>query len=185
MEYSDIRNNQKREINMKCNLENIKNDYFLQRVMNNLSKKETLEIIKYNKKIKERLNININDYKEYCETCSTIEIELIPVKNKYGRFINIKEGEELFYHIYFNNNKKEEIKRNKLKENDIVDKINIIIDYQILSFYKLFYYCNFIESISFKRFYRNNVTNMAAIFAGCSLLKEINLSNFNTNNVTI
>ena len=73
--------------------------------MNNLSKKETLEIIKYNKKIKERLNININDYKEYCEKYSSIEIELIPVKNKYGRFINIKKGDELYYHIYFNNNK--------------------------------------------------------------------------------
>ena len=76
MEHSDIKNNHKSELKMKCNLENIKNDYFLQKVMNNLSKKETLEIIKYNKKIKERLNININDHKEYCETYSSIEIEL-------------------------------------------------------------------------------------------------------------
>ena len=67
MEYSDTSNNQNSEIKLKSNLDNIKNDYFLQKVMKHLSKKEALEIIKYNKKIKERLNININDYKEYCE----------------------------------------------------------------------------------------------------------------------
>ena len=49
MEYSDISNNQKGELNVKCNLENIKNDYFLQILMNNLTKKKLLEIIKYKK----------------------------------------------------------------------------------------------------------------------------------------
>ena len=184
MEYSGITNNQKSEIKIKCNLDNIKTDYLLQKVMNNLTKKETLEIVKYNKKIKERLNININDYKEYCEKYSSIEIELIPFKNKCGYFINIKEGDELYYHIYFNNNKEEEIKRYKLEENDAVDKINIIIDYQIVSFGMLFYDCECIESIYFKRFYRNNITNVSKIFFGCSSLKEIDLSNLNTNNVT-
>ena len=41
-----------------------------------------------------------------------------------------------------------------------------------------------IESIKFKKFIRNNVTNMSYMFYGCSSLKEINLNNFNTNNVT-
>ena len=184
MEYSDTSNNQKSEIKLKSNLDNIKNDYFLQKVMNNLSKKETLEIIKYNKKIKERLNININDYKEYCKKYSSIEIELIPIKNKYGPFINIKEGDKLYSHIYFNDNKEEEIKRYELKENDIVHKINIIIDYQIVSFCGLFFGCECIESIYLKRFYRNNVNDMSGMFAKCPSLKEINLSNFNINNVT-
>ena len=184
MEYLDISSDKTSERKIKCNLDNIKNDYFLQKVFNNLSKKETLEIIKYNKKIKERLNININDYKEYCEIYSSIEIELIPAKNKFGKFINIKKGEELYYHIYFNNNKEEEIKRYELKENDIVNKINIIIDYKIISFRGLFFYCGCIEAIHFKRFYRNNVKDMSWMFSQCSSLKEINLSNFNTNNVT-
>ena len=97
--------------------------------------------------------------------------------------INIKKGDELYYHIYFNNNKEEEIKRCELEENYIVDKINILIDYK-LSFWGLFLSCKCIESIYFKRFYRNNVTNMRGMFLECSSLKEINLSNFNTNNVT-
>ena len=49
---------------------------------------------------------------------------------------------------------------------------------------ELFWDCKCIESINFKKFYRNNITNMECIFAGCSSLKELNLSNFNTNNVT-
>ena len=57
------------------------------------------------------INININDYKEYSEKYSSIEIELKPVNNKYGKFNNSKRKDEKYYHIYFNNNI-EEIKRN-------------------------------------------------------------------------
>ena len=41
-----------------------------------------------------------------------------------------------------------------------------------------------IESINFKKFYRDNITDMSNMFSGCSSLKELNLNNFNTNNVT-
>ena len=55
--------------------------------------------------------------------------------------------------------------------------IKIRIDYQIKSFPKLFYECECIESIKFKKFYRNNVTDMSYMFSGCSSLKDLNLSN--------
>ena len=97
----------------------IKSDYFLRKLFYNLLKKKSLDIIKYNKKIKERINISIKDYKEYSEIYSSIEIEIKPVKNKYGEFINIDKENEIFYHIYFNNNK-EEIKRNNLKKKKIL-----------------------------------------------------------------
>ena len=76
---SEISNNQKKDMNkieVKCDFKKIKKDYFLLKVFNNIRKKNLLEITKYNKKIKERLNLNINDYKRYCETYSSIEIEL-------------------------------------------------------------------------------------------------------------
>ena len=42
----------------------------------------------------------------------------------------------------------------------------------------------YIESINFKKFYRNNIINMGSMFYECSSLKELNLNNFNTCNVT-
>ena len=93
--------------------EHIKSKFILLKIFKNISKRKFLDIIRYNKAIKKRININVRDYEE----CSFIEIEIILVKNKYGPFINIKKEEEKYYHIYFYNNKKE-IKRNYLKENE-------------------------------------------------------------------
>ena len=63
-------------------------------------------------------------------------------------------------------------------------KKKIIIDYQVKSFKGLFPRCECIESINFKKFYRNNITDMSGMFYKCSSLKELNINNFNTNNVT-
>ena len=57
--------------------------------------------------------------------------------------------------------KKKEIENTFLDIDDNVSKISIIIDYQMKSFSKLFYYCFSVESIEFKKFYRNNVTDMS------------------------
>ena len=130
----------------------IRTDYFLQKVFDNLKKKRTLEIVKNNKNIKKRINLNINDYKEYSEKYSSIEIEIKPVNNKSGTFINIKEEDEKYYHIYFNNGK-EEIKRNYINKYEKIEIIKIIIDYKIESFEFLFRNCSCIESINFKKFF--------------------------------
>ena len=125
------------KIESKDIFKNLKNDFFLQKLFNHLLKKKILDIIKYNKNIKERINISIQDYKEYSEIYSSIEIEIKPANNKYGKFININEKNENYYHIYFNDNK-EEIKRIYLNENENIDKIKIIIDYQFLIFVTYF-----------------------------------------------
>ena len=174
---------EKNKIELKNIFKNLKGDYFLQKLFNHLSKKKSLEIIKYNKSIKNKINISIVDYKEYSDIYSSIEIELKPAKNKYGNFININKENENYFHIYFND-KKPEIKRNYLKQNEKISKIKIIIDYHIKSFEGLFHYCICLEYINFKKFYRNNITQMKCMFQFCSSLKELNLSNFNTNNVT-
>ena len=171
-----------KHIRIKDLFDNLKSKYILEKVFSFLQEKKSLEIIKYNNNTKKRLNLNIDNYKEYCEKYSSIEIEIIPANNKYGKFINIKEDDKLYYHIYFN--KKEEIKINYLKEEDKVTTINIKIDYHIISFKYLFDNCKCIESIYFKKFYRNTINDMSYMFYDCSLLKEINLSNFYTNKVT-
>ena len=164
--------------------EKIKSDYFLQKLYDNMPKKKKLEIVKYNKKIQNRINLSVKDYKEYSETFTSIEIEIIPTKGEYGEFININENDKLYYHIYFNDNKEEIKNKYEINKKDKITKIKIIIDYQVKSFKELFYKCRCIESINFKEFYRNNINDMSFMFAGCSSLKEINLSNFNTKNVT-
>ena len=165
-------------------LRNLQSDYFIQKFFGYMSERKYLETIRYNKSIQKRINININHYKAYSETKTSIELDIIPMKGgKYGKFININEEDKKYFHIYFNDNKKKEIEINSLYK-DNVSKISIIIDYQIKSFSKLFYYCEYIESIKFKKFYRNNITNMSKMFYRCSSLKELNLDNFNTNKVT-
>ena len=137
-----------------------------------MKKNKSLEIIKYNKKLQKRLRININDYKEYFQYYTPIEIELIIADNKYGKFINISEEDKKYYHIYFDNSK-EEIHRNILNDGDKVKIIKIIIDYQIKSFKKLFSYCNCICSIFFKKFYRIDITDMSSMFFFMSFIKRI------------
>jgi len=67
-------------------IENINCKYILSKIIDNMPKKIKLEIVRYNKKIQNILNLSVNDYKEYYEG---IEIEIIPVKGEYGKFIHI------------------------------------------------------------------------------------------------
>ena len=184
----------------------IRSNYILKEIFDDLSTNRALEIIRYNKNIQNRLNKELDYYKRYLQ----IVIEIIPIENKYGNFINIiNKKDEHYYHIYFNDSYKE-IKKYSISEDDKIDKIKIAVDYEIKSLYKLFEGCscikimNFvrfnrklsedmsfmfskyssIEEINFYKFNNNNVTNMCYMFYECSSLKEINLSNFNTNNVT-
>ena len=162
----------------------IKSGYFLHKLYDNIQKKKKLEIVRWNKKIQNRLNLSIKDYKEYSEKYSSINIEIIPAIRKYGRFIKVDENGKLYYHIYFNDNKDEIKNKYRINKKDKITKIKIITDYQVKSFKELFYNCECIESINIKKFYRNNITDMSGMFNGCSFLKELNLANFNTNNVT-
>ena len=146
-----------------------------------LQSRKLLEVINYNKALQNKLNINIDDYKDYYKKHSKIEIELIP--DTYGKFINIPKEEESYYHIYFNDDK-DEIKRNYTERTEIIKKIKIIIDDQVESFCKLFEDCRCIKSINFKKFNRININNMSYLFSNCSSMTKLNVSNFVTNNVT-
>ena len=161
---------------------NLKSVYILKRIVNNLLKGKWLEIIKYNKTTQKRLNLNIDDYIDFCHKFTHIEVEITPMKNKFGKFINMAQEEEKYFHIYFNDDNYEK-KRNEIKHFDKTTKIKIIIDPQIKSFKYLFYNCKCIESINFKKFNRTDITNMCFMFYNCTNLKKINLTNFKTDNV--
>ena len=170
-------NTSKEQPKSKLVFDNLKSDFFLRTVFDILNKKSSLEIVKINKSLQKRLNLNINDYKDYSQLYSAIEVELKLADNEYGKFINIPDEDEDYYHIYFSNSK-EEIKQTNIKKEDNVKKIKIIIDHQVNSFKNLFQECNCISSIIFTKFTRINITDMSYMFYLCSSLKELNLSPF-------
>ena len=173
-----------KQIKPKADFNNLKSVFIVKIILSYIKRNKSLKIMKYNKYIQKRLDININDYKEYSQLYySSIEIELKLEYNKYGKFINISDEEKEYYHIYFDNSN-EEIKRNYLEKNEKVNSIKVIIDYQVTSFKGLSQWCFCIKSIFFNKFYRINIIDMSSMFYHCSSLKELNLSNFNTNNVT-
>ena len=174
-------NKRKNSLNL---FDKIKSPIILKKILGNVYKKVSYGIIKYNKMYQNKLDLTLEDYKEANKIYSTIIVEIKPVKDKFGTFIKIQnEKEKNYYHIFFNDSKVE-IKRRFIKENEVISKITIAIDFNILSLEKLFYNCECIESINFTKFYRHNIIDMSYMFCGCKLLKEINFSNFITDNVT-
>ena len=191
--------------NKKSILLNIKSIYILKQIFDDLCENNLLNLIRYNKFYQNKINVDINTYKE----ARRIEIEIIPHEYNKDKFINIPFKKEMFFHIYFNDNK-EEIKRNYfLYREDNIKKIKVIIDPQIVSLRNLFHRCankkidfikfnrkdiddmsymfyhfNLLEELNISKLKTNKVTKMICMFSECRLLKELNLSNFITENVT-
>ena len=87
--------------NPRVIFKNLKSDYFLVKIFDNLLRKRSLEIVKFNKYMKERMNMSIKDYKEYAEKFSSIELEIKLVKNNYGNFINYDiNNEQILSYIF-------------------------------------------------------------------------------------
>ena len=105
MNYENISNDEKmNQINIKMPFDNLKGNYFLQKMFDNMTKNRYLDIIKYNKNLQKRLNLNINDYKDYSQLYSDIIIELIPYPFVYkygGKFINIWEDKKKIFSYFF------------------------------------------------------------------------------------
>jgi len=183
------------EINKDSNikiLERIKSKFIMKSIFDNLKENEKLKIIKYNKYIQNKLDINIATYKDYFEK---IIIEIFPKisgeentfinpwKNgEENTFINPWKNEEKYIHIYFNDNK-EEVKRTFFNNDETVTKIKIIIDKELKEIRRLFHNCKCIEKINFIHWKRNDFKDMGEMFHVCESLKEINFYSFNTDNV--
>ena len=86
--------------NLNNNLNNVKSVYILREIFDIIPKNERLGIIKYNKKLQKKLNLSVNDYKEYSSLYSSIEIEIKTANNEYGKFVNISESDKKYYHIF-------------------------------------------------------------------------------------
>ena len=120
MEQKDIASNveeqgQSKLIASSNKLRNLKSDYFIRKFFGYILKRKSLETIRYNKSIQKRIGINIKHYKAYSETKTSIELDIIPIKDLYlclsDKFININKEDKKYFHIYFNDNKKKKLKR--------------------------------------------------------------------------
>ena len=174
---SEIGNKPKMNQNI---LKNIRSKYILGKIFEHLEPNLSLNIIRYNKHLQDKLDKSINNYIKN----SRIEIELIPLKNGCGKFMNYeKTFPESNYHIFFNDNNVE-VKRNNITYNDNVNKITIQIDYDVYSLCGLFKDCECIKKIKFKTFYKKGIVDMSEMFSGCLNLEEIDVSKMITANVT-
>ena len=157
------------ELESKNLFKEIKSNFILKKIIDYPCKKVSFRISQYNKYLQKRLNLSLKDFEECSKIYSTIEIEIKPAKDKFGKFINIqKEEDKFYYHIFFNNGENEE-RRRYLKEGENVTKIRIKIGFQVQSFEKLFYDCECIETINFIRFNRINIINMSYMLVGVYL----------------
>ena len=48
---------------LKGKIENVKSKYILQKIFNNIRKDKAIKIVRYNKNIQNKIDINIDDYK--------------------------------------------------------------------------------------------------------------------------
>ena len=80
-------------------LKNVKSHYIIQKFFEYMTERKSLETIRYNKSIQKRIDININHYKSYSEEYTSIELDIIPLKGVYDKFININEEDKKYFHI--------------------------------------------------------------------------------------
>ena len=158
----------------------IKSNFILKKVIDHLPRHKLLKLINHSKKVQNRLNKNINDYKnEFYK----IIIEIIPLEYSKGKILYSTKQNRSHYHIYLNDDKVE-TKRKNITKAEKINKIILEIDYDIKSLKDLFRERLYINKINFIKFNRDDITDMSFMFYGCEFLEEINFSKIKTNNVT-
>ena len=170
------------EVNKKPNqnnfLDKIKSKYIIKKLFENITKRKMLNLIKYYRCFQNNLGLNLKDYKEFLQ----IEIEIEIAYDKYGKFINYRDDEESYYHIY-NVDNKEQIKLKEKTKYDLFNKVKIIIDFEIKSLVGLFKKCDCIKKINFIKYNRTDIDNLNELFSGCQSLEELNISQIKTEKV--
>ena len=167
-----------KEFNKINLLKSVKSKYILKQIFENLKINKTLNIIRSSKYLLDKLEKNINDYKNYFQ----IEIEIEIKENESAEFINMLKNFESFYHFYLDNNTKE-IKITDIPKDKKAKKIRIIIDYEVKLFNGLFKDCKNITKINFIKFNRKDITDLSYMFAYCESLEDINISELKTDKV--
>ena len=168
----------------------IKNKYILKKVFENLEPVKYLEIIRYNKNLKNSLGLTIKDYESAYKEYNKIEIEVIPtIENTYGehpKCIKIPEDNKSYYHIYLYDQNDKIIEDNHKDEDEDeieISKIKIIIYAEVKSLKGLFNSCYKLQEVNFIKFNRKDITDMSSMFDMCLNLVKLNMANLKNPNV--
>ena len=138
-------------------LNGVRSSYVLKIILENVNKRAYYQVFRYNKRLKERIELTLEDYHQLYKIYSKLEIEITPLKfYPYflkRNFININNNDS-FYHMYYleeDGKKSEEIiKDGSFKKN--YKKILIIIDTEFESLNGLFKDIKAIYKIKFLKF---------------------------------
>ena len=160
-------------------IKNIKSKFILKKIFGYLEDNIYLKLIKYNKKLQNKLEKDITDYKDY----SKVEIQVILNNENPKKFINVTNpNDKELYQIFINDQSKEATKDiEKIKEK--IEKFKIVLKYNFSSFKDLFMYCKEFKKIDFILFKRKNIDDMQNMLDECTSLEEINLTHFYTKRV--
>ena len=141
-----------------------------------LSRKNILDIVKYNKCIKKELNFDLNTYKFF----NAIEIEITTVENSYEGIINYGElSSNDQGMIHFIKNKKENFNCENLESINFLE----FDTSNVRSFFSMFGLCTHLKVLDLSKFNTNNALDMGYMFYKCTNLISINLKTFNTEKV--
>ena len=154
----------------------IKSSYIIKKILRHMEPKKIIKIIKYNKEIHRKLNI---DFTIYIQQCLQTHIIIYPKQNTIGNFINIPAQHHSNYEVTFDN-KKVEPKRNYIDKDDDIKSIEISLSFKIESFINLFKDCTCIKKVVFIKFNRTDIESFKGMFFNCSELESIDFIQFNT-----
>ena len=87
----------------------IKSKYILQQIFQNMKSYKYLDIIRYNKKIQNMLDLTIKDFEIAFKDFDKTIIEIIPVdkQESHIKWGNCSKEEAQYIHTYFNNEEEE------------------------------------------------------------------------------
>jgi surface protein len=177
-------------------LKNIKSKYILKQIFSLLNEYINLKLLNYNRKLQEKLEIDINDYISY----NLIKIELIvnPLEYEKEKFINIQLKNEKNYDFNFYDEADNKIERQKknfiygllfgedydtIDKKDNIHKILVCINNKIKDINGLFQKIGCLKEINFLNCKRLNLFNLEKLFLNCNNLIKLNLANMETKNI--
>ena len=80
----EVNKKKRKDIYINNDFRKIRSKYILKLIFNHLTQRRLFKTIKYNNQIKQKLEINLNDYNEFLN----VVIEVILANNKNGQIIN-------------------------------------------------------------------------------------------------